>query len=354
MPRYLTSLKAHAGRIVFVISAFLDFVVDGLRPLIPSPLRRRAPFTAWRWEETVGADDGVMVSRNMWGERQTPENAATDDIVNCPHILAKIPTAFIHSTVIDFPTAARRRLMRAVATRLDELSPIPLEDAVVSSRILGVRNRRLYVNVAITRRSTIDTLEENAPQWTKSFTVVSASDAKDNHVLEKRRKPIKLRMATVKPAHAVFACAALVLLGSFFLRLDRVEDQLKDNRNTLVAALKNSQSVAAALDHTEPAFQAMEKEKTLASFLMDLDALAAAAPLKARLSSIHIDATGAVGDGHLALSSNEWTPETWRSFANTQPSNRPGFDAMNVRFERLSTSAAISENEEAAHEAQSD
>ncbi len=135
----------------------LDWLLAGMRIWAPRRLReyRFAP------KETIVEFDGSTnintlgtVEKSLLGEQRLVREKQTDG--DQPAVVV-LQDSLIFETTIDLPAAARATLTDAIAMRLDEISPIPPEDA---SFAIGALRRsslgRLEVEIAITKKSSIN------------------------------------------------------------------------------------------------------------------------------------------------------------------------------------------------------
>ncbi|NOX95413.1 MAG: hypothetical protein GXP04_10085 [Alphaproteobacteria bacterium] len=98
---------------------------------------------------TLGTvEKSLLGEQRLVGERGSPNDLPTT---------VTLQDSLIFETMIDLPTAARATLADAVAMRLDEISPIPPEDASFAIGALRKSNPgRLDVEVAITKKSSVN------------------------------------------------------------------------------------------------------------------------------------------------------------------------------------------------------
>jgi hypothetical protein len=135
----------------------LDWQLAGMRIWAPRRLREYR-FTP---KETIIEFDGSTnintlgtVEKSLFGEqRLVGVRGSPNDLL----ATVTLQDSLIFETMIDLPAAARNTLMDAVAMRLDEISPIPPEDASFAIGALRKPNPgRLEVEVAITKKSSIN------------------------------------------------------------------------------------------------------------------------------------------------------------------------------------------------------
>jgi hypothetical protein len=135
----------------------LEWLLAGMRIWAPRRLREYR-FTP---TETIVEFDGSTtinmlgtVEKSLLGEqRLVGERRSPDDLPTT----VTLQDSLIFETMIDLPAAARNTLTDAIAMRLDEISPIPPEDASFAIGALRKSNPgRLDVEVAITKKSSIN------------------------------------------------------------------------------------------------------------------------------------------------------------------------------------------------------
>ncbi len=135
----------------------LDWQLAGMRVWAPRRLREyrfRPKETIIEFEGPTKKNTLGVVEKSLLGEQRLVREKQSDG--DRP-IAVMLQDSMIFETMIDLPAAARTTLTDAIAMRLDEMSPIPPEDA---SFAIGAQRKsnpgRLEVEVAITKKSSIN------------------------------------------------------------------------------------------------------------------------------------------------------------------------------------------------------
>ncbi|MEM8986250.1 MAG: hypothetical protein AAGC95_05955 [Pseudomonadota bacterium] len=314
----------------FARDAF-HWVMEGVGVLLPSAIRQKAALTPWACVIKTSDAAPHFVSRSIWGDQQQSLDIQEKQ-ASMPHVDIVLGPHEIYKTIIDLPLAAGRRLNRAVAARLDELSPIPLDDAAFSVRQLGRHGGRLYVEVAIARTSVIKQAASAAPHWTRRFRAMEEAEGEATpHVFQNDRSSLSLNFKTIDLSVWGAVAALLLLCVSFQARLDRTHSRLTEDLASLVSHLKSIEKDQEHLAKTKPAFEEMQKAKTLQTALHDLSDFVDAAPQDARVASLALNRDAIEGEAYIPEDQTVWSTAHWQVALTPQASQHPGY--AKVRYQ---------------------
>ncbi len=195
----------------------LDWLLAGIRIWAPRKLRDyrfAQKETIIEFETPTKIHTLGVVEKSLLGEqRLVREDGSSNDL---PTTVA-LQDSLIFETMIDLPTAARATLTDAIAMRLDEISPIPPEDASFAIGALRKSNPgRLEVEIAIIKKSSINAaVKVLAGKRVASVGAAADPSGKMKYSFKTFGKPAKGALQQWPMAVAALMAALVILTVAF-------------------------------------------------------------------------------------------------------------------------------------------
>lgn len=316
----------------------VHWLIDGALSILPAALNERG----WRATNALYeySPDGALtllgqIDHSWSGAKR--RTAAAESTNALPAIIILAPR-LVFFTKADLPLAAKGTLSKTIALRMDELSPIPAEEAAFAIGPSAAVGDRLQLEVAIARKHTLEAIEQS--QRDRAIAAIGAGLSE--------RSEIEFEFARSGPAKAnatnglVAAGLALWLsilfaLSAFAARQERVLMSFDARQTSLrqeLRDLKKAHDNMSLLQHfAPPSFSLGDASDAVSLQLTSL-------PQSVMINDVTVAADNAAFTGF-------WPAdlETRPVALNRSASNYPGFD----RF-TLTSPLVASINKETASE----
>lgn len=305
------------------LSHALRWLADGALSILPAALSERG----WRAANALYeyAPDGALTSLGQidhsWsGARR--RTAATETTNALPAIVTLAPR-LVFFTKADLPLAAKTTLAKTIALRMDELSPIPPEEAAFAVGPSAMVGDRLHVDVAIARKKTLEAIEQS--QRNRSVAAICAGLTERGEIEFEftRSNPARAKAAIKLMAAGLMLWLSILLaLSAFAARQERMLASF-DGRQTALRQelrdLKATEDRIGLLQQFAPAsFSLGDVSRTVTSQLNNL-------PQAVMVDEITVDADNIAISGFWPTNLESESVALSRS-----ASDYPGFDRFSM------------------------
>ncbi|GJL95266.1 MAG: hypothetical protein DHS20C05_16710 [Hyphococcus sp.] len=231
-------------------NAFIRWLSEGLAIATPQALKN----IGWQANNTLirlnddHPDDRDLIEQSWLGERRV---AAGDPASSLPVEIALSPED-IFITKLSLPAEASRTLKKTIALRLSEISPIPPESAAFAiGETARQNNGRLSVDVAITRKTTLNkTREDFSAHQIAAIGACPAPDGALQFIFDDEAKASK-DANNAFLSGGLIAISFLALLVTANIHLERRLTALSDYETSILSELKSLRPAKALFANTD-------------------------------------------------------------------------------------------------------
>lgn len=201
-------------------------------------------FTLVEINETDSDDKVTLVERSWLGARRA-SIASPQELVGPVKLC--LPPEQVFLTEIDLPAAARATLKQTVSLRLEEISPIPPEEAAFDVVALeGDDTARVRAEIAITKKAYLTRAKQ---RFGATTLLAIGAEAQDNGRLRFIfEKPERRQSASIDAGYYKAAAMTAAILFLFFAtdtRLNRALVAIDRHEQALIAELRDLKTNAA-------------------------------------------------------------------------------------------------------------
>ena len=320
------------------LSHSLRWLADGALSILPSALSERG----WRAANALyeHAPDGALTSlgqvEHSWSGAKR-RAAAAETTKALPAIITLAPR-LVFLTKADLPLAAKATLSKTIALRMDELSPIPPEQAAFAIGPSAVVGDRLHVEVAIARKKTLEAIEQSERNQSVAAICAGLTERGEIEFEFARSKPAKAKAENKLMAAGLMLWLSLLLaLSAFAARQERMLANFDARQTTLRQELRDLRATEDSMN--------LLRQFAPASFSLGDVSRAVSSQLNRLPQAVMVDDVTVTAD-NIAIS-GFWPAilESESGALSRSASDYPGFDRFSM------TASLVEENEyEAASE----
>ena len=146
-------------QLVIQFRGFLNWMLDGVGHFAPENMRSKK-WAIYRSERQSNSGKRILVERSLLGKQRVYSgNNLEDTSIQTPRINRLIINEHdFFISRITLPLSARRKVYRALLLRLEELSPLPIDETIFSWNVVS-DDKLLEVDVAIANKMKIEKIE---------------------------------------------------------------------------------------------------------------------------------------------------------------------------------------------------
>lgn len=306
------------------------WLVEGLGVFCPPALRRLGmkPHAVLLEKADDDGFNEVLIEKSWLGETRLSTTGIPDH--SLPAILALTGSAY-YQTELSLPKAAGRTLTATVGLRLQDISPIPPEDATFAvGKPRKSSDGRITAPIAIARKSSIAGM---ATLSDRNIAAIGAKPDRNGNLqfIFECEKTHKTQSKLVTPSALLVLAAFTFLFTAFDFQLSKRLRNMEAYETDIRAELQTLRPIAALLDNADGRFL-MRQNGTASQVLFGtLSDRIAYLPGNARIIRIESSKDQITVSGFIpaeTVLSEELCNQRLRT-----PSDRPGFDTFNCTIE---------------------
>jgi general secretion pathway protein L len=248
--------------------AALNWWLEGLWAGLP--VRARMSIFAPRAELVVRVNE-VAVTVSARDEKPVTVAAADADAKvalahlvpasHVPDVTVLLAREAVLAHTLRLPVAVESALRDALRLELDRLTPFSLDDVAFDYRVRERSDTALLVDIALTRRTTLDEIVAKLERLGLRPTAATTEDAHDARLplnLLPRRRRLRLPVARLSLRPTLALAAAALLATALYLPLTRYEGVLAAHTATVEVARREAVAARARLTEQEAALASGE------------------------------------------------------------------------------------------------
>ncbi len=311
------------------VNAAWRWYMSGISGLLPAAIKK----FGWRPRDILieqGADEDQAdrrrtVERSWFGAtRLVTDNAAP----GLPTSLA-LAKEKIYRTHLSLPSEAAQILEKTVALRLDELSPIPPEDAAFAiGETVRSADNRINVEIAITKKKALTDLQAQY-----DGTDIAAIGAIPNHDGALRfifREENSGERANLTPliSAAMLIAAVFLFSVSIDVHLSRRLQALEQYEAVVLSEIRDMRPALSLFDGIDVDNLVRMRGRSASDLIPAIQNALIDLPVGSRVENINVRDTGIQISGFMPIDQQDGASAPGKLLRI--PSNRPGFDRFTV------------------------
>lgn len=329
------AIKRHITRALIAIENGIFWLAEGIGFFLPDTWVRRCGPHPWRLHMPAFSTCAEAAeSRTLFGGIQRylhfSHNAADFRFVE-----VTIPSESVVFDLVPLPKGARRDLEQALRLRVAEYSPFPPADTMLAHSIPVTIGNRLWVPVAVTRRSVLNQAKQDAPAFSRrrAFVAVDSENSDRNFIFDTEYcGTLKLDGTFLRGSLTLVSVIALLIAVS--ARMERSVGDLRSHQRELIQMIKVANNNLDSTNQSQPVAEQLAAEGLLSDYITNFEQFVSQIPPSARASSIVVSKGIVKFQGYIAENDLSSWPENREQYPTIRinASNYPGFSSVDLTW----------------------